>query len=66
MSTMVWRLWTRAGLRVQKTVGSRASFSPRDTLMVRLTPLESSLQEVLNQEQLEVVVPPTSEEIGTS
>lgn len=34
--------------------------------MVRPALLESSFQEVPNQELLEVVVPPTSEEIGTS
>lgn len=68
--TMVWRLQTWVGLRLQKTVGSGVSISPQDTLMVRPAPApapsESSFQEVPNQELLEVVVPPTSEEIGTS
>lgn len=68
--TTVWRHRTWVRLRLQKTVGSGASISPQDTLMVRRAPasapLESSFQEVPNQGQLEVVVPPTSEEIGTS
>lgn len=61
---MLWRLRTGVGLRV-KSVGQGASLSPGGTQMVRPAPSESTFQEVLNQEQLEVAVPPTSEEVGT-
>lgn len=66
MPTTLWRLRTGVGLRVQKSVAPGASLSPWDTLMVHQAPLESVFQEVPNPEQLEVVVPPTSEEMGTS